>query len=404
MIRARTRYLQLVLWPNRLTIDYGDRAITGFAGVPGLVLLGAALLATVRAWMRPNQWGWLAFLGAWFFLILAPSSSVVPIITEVAAERRIYLALAAVMTLVVVGFLTVAPPARWRTPVLVAVAALCAATTFARSRTYSSVERLWHDAAEKVPTNARAWEQIGVDIWSRQGRRDEARELFRRAIATDSTYAPGYFYAATVAVEEGNVAEAIDLLRRAIANYPHYTEAKATLGSVLLSVGDAAAAIPLLEEAAQQRGNTQSLVNLGAAYTMTGRSDDALQAYLVALDREPGRADVLSAMGGLLLGKGEFTASASFLERAISLSGGTAFEHALLAMAYAESDRRDDAARAASKAAGMAPADASVLVFAGRAMARSERKGEAEQYLRAALRADPGNREALAALAALGRR
>ena len=38
-----------------------------------------------------------AFLGAWFFLILAPSSSVLPIVTEVAAEHRMYLPLAAVI-------------------------------------------------------------------------------------------------------------------------------------------------------------------------------------------------------------------------------------------------------------------------------------------------------------------
>jgi hypothetical protein len=39
-----------------------------------------------------------SLLGAWFFLVLAPSSSVLPIVTEVAAEHRIYLRLAAVVT------------------------------------------------------------------------------------------------------------------------------------------------------------------------------------------------------------------------------------------------------------------------------------------------------------------
>jgi hypothetical protein len=44
-----------------------------------------------------------SFLGAWFFLILVPSSSVLPIVTEVAAEHRMYLPLAAVIAAVVTG-------------------------------------------------------------------------------------------------------------------------------------------------------------------------------------------------------------------------------------------------------------------------------------------------------------
>jgi len=43
------------------------------------------------------------FAGAWFFLILAPSSSVVPIVTEIIAEHRMYLSLAAVIAVVVIG-------------------------------------------------------------------------------------------------------------------------------------------------------------------------------------------------------------------------------------------------------------------------------------------------------------
>ena len=45
----------------------------------------------------------LGFLGAWFFLILAPTSSVLPMSVEVAAERRMYLPLAAVVVLAVTG-------------------------------------------------------------------------------------------------------------------------------------------------------------------------------------------------------------------------------------------------------------------------------------------------------------
>src|SRR5439155_20263321 len=61
-----------------------------------LTLVGASAWALVRR--SPA-----GLLGAWFFLILAPTSSVLPIRTEIAAERRMYLPLAAVIVLVVIG-------------------------------------------------------------------------------------------------------------------------------------------------------------------------------------------------------------------------------------------------------------------------------------------------------------
>ena len=82
--------------------DYGRAPIVGLAPVPGLIGLSATAVATLVAWRIP-RWRWFGFLGAWFFLLLAPSSSIVPIRTEIAAERRVYLALAAVVTLVVIA-------------------------------------------------------------------------------------------------------------------------------------------------------------------------------------------------------------------------------------------------------------------------------------------------------------
>ncbi|HEX7938043.1 MAG TPA: hypothetical protein VF483_03565, partial [Gemmatimonadaceae bacterium] len=99
---AIAHYLRLIVWPVGLNFDYGDQPITGLLWVPGAVLLAAKLGGTVLAWMKPRL-RWLGFAGAWFLLLLVPSSSVIPIRTEIAAERRVYLASAAVILVVVVG-------------------------------------------------------------------------------------------------------------------------------------------------------------------------------------------------------------------------------------------------------------------------------------------------------------
>jgi len=100
------KYLKLSFWPATLCLDYSwDAPIDGETGeidwsrvaLPGTVIV--ALLG-ITVWLlitRPK----LGFVCAWFFLILAPTSSIVPI-KDVIFEHRMYLSLASVVTLTVV--------------------------------------------------------------------------------------------------------------------------------------------------------------------------------------------------------------------------------------------------------------------------------------------------------------
>ena len=94
-------YLRQVVWPSGLCLDYGwpPAATVGevlFPAIPVVCLLGLTAWAVVK---RP-AWG---FLGAWFFLILAPTSSFMPVQHAAAFEHRMYLPLAAVVSGVIVG-------------------------------------------------------------------------------------------------------------------------------------------------------------------------------------------------------------------------------------------------------------------------------------------------------------
>ena len=76
-LRAVAHYLRLSLWPRPLVFAYGltlggppvEMAVDG-------AVVCALLVATAILLVRRPRWG---FLGAWFFLILAPTSSVLPI-------------------------------------------------------------------------------------------------------------------------------------------------------------------------------------------------------------------------------------------------------------------------------------------------------------------------------------
>src|SRR3989442_2927835 len=103
-----------------------------------LVVIALLALTALALWQRPM----LGFLGAWFFITLAPTSSIVPIATEVGAERRMYLPLAAIVTVAVIGVM-------WRSDrlkrdraitlaLLIVVGAVLTAGTLARNLGYPS--------------------------------------------------------------------------------------------------------------------------------------------------------------------------------------------------------------------------------------------------------------------------
>src|SRR5439155_10962376 len=95
------RYLWLMVWPSALILDYGlPRALSVRDVVPAALLVVPLVVGAGVALVR---WPKIGFLAAAFFVILAPTSSVIPISSEVGAERRLYLPFAAIALLAVLA-------------------------------------------------------------------------------------------------------------------------------------------------------------------------------------------------------------------------------------------------------------------------------------------------------------
>ena len=114
-------YLRLVFWPNVLVVDHEWTFVTSVKQVwLPMTMLSIAGISTFIGIVLNRRW---AFLGAWFFMILAPSSSFMPI-NDAVFEHRMYLPLAAVLTAVVLSLFWIAlktsraPRAAFVTPLL----------------------------------------------------------------------------------------------------------------------------------------------------------------------------------------------------------------------------------------------------------------------------------------------
>jgi tetratricopeptide (TPR) repeat protein len=335
-----THYLRLTLWPDSLVVFYGWPQALGIVDVaPYLLFVGALVfLSGFLLWRRPM----IGFLGAWFFITLAPASSIVPIATEVGAERRMYLPLMALAVLAVAGadFLWKRFASRSVSSVplvaAVVVAAVLAGATVARNREYASPLTLAQTVVDRRPTNV-AHHILGEQLVT-AGRRDEAVRHLREAVTQGDSRAR--YPLGRILAEQGSFPEAVQQLEALIATSqlsyrlvprwlePPITEvmtARLILGRVLYAQQrlDAAveqadtilAAFPnhsgaysLRADAlfAQQQwaaagdayreylrrapADPQALINYGITQAAAGNLDGAIVAFTAAADLDPANA------------------------------------------------------------------------------------------------------------------
>jgi Tfp pilus assembly protein PilF len=294
-------YLKLLVWPHPLVLDYGT-AVTHsltevlWPGIGVLILLGGTGWAL---WRRPV----IGFLGAWFFVILAPSSSVIPLVSQTMAEHRMYLPLAAVVVLAVVGLRRVTKAGF--IPSVGALGFACLVLTIVRNHDYRSAHAIWSDTVAKWPSSARARLNLGVEL--RQGGELEAAiSQFARAASLQRDYVSAHFQWGAALLEQGRVEAAIGQLQTAVRLGPGHADAHLILGNALVQAGRTAEAVVHFENSLTLQPAADAHYNLGLAWTELGRMDAAERQFRAALVLDPGmvlaqrRLGMLLAQGGRL--------------------------------------------------------------------------------------------------------
>jgi len=288
------RYLGLSLFPSTLTLDYGfylARTFGEVAPYAALVLL-LLTLTVVGLWLAPP----LGFCGLWFFLILAPTSSVVPLVTQTGAEHRMYLPLAGLIALGVVAgealWLRAPPGLRtrfWGVPwlVLVSLVAALGVRTVQRNEDYRSELSIWQSVANDWPSNPRAHYNLGIAL-ANAGRPREAILQYEEAVRLPPDAPDPHFNLASLLASAGRASEAIHQYEEGLRLEPDSAEAHFNLGNLLAGTARVPQAIAHYEEGLRlEPDSAEAHFNLGNLLVIAGRRDEAIVQYKEALRLKP---------------------------------------------------------------------------------------------------------------------
>ena len=289
--QAVSSYLGLSLWPHPLLLDYGfaDHELTLAVAAPGLILLLALLAVTVWTLRIDPR---LGFAGVWFFLILAPTSSIVPIVSEVGAERRMYLPL---MSLVAAAVMLGYHSFGRRSPSNILQGAglagvlvlLLGAATVQRNRDYFTEVRIWETVVATAPHNYRAHNNLGV-AFKKSGRLAAAIPHFQNALRLSPNYADAHYNLGMALGQHDQGDQGEWHLRRALAIDPGHAASHQGLARVLSTQGWSEQAIYHLRQAVRLEPYHPSRVHrLGIALAAAGNLDSALVQYRHTLRLDP---------------------------------------------------------------------------------------------------------------------
>jgi tetratricopeptide (TPR) repeat protein len=378
-------YLKLSFWPHPLNVDYGTGVAAGLAEVwPQAVVLLGLLAATVWALVcRPAA----GFLGAWFFLILAPSSSVVPLVEQTVAEHRMYLPLAAVLVAVV--FALHRWFGRWWWPAGLALAVAWIALTMRRNEVYRSELSLWTDTVAQAPGNARAHYNLGFAL-ARAGRLPEAVPEYEAALRLKPAYAEAHNNLGNALAHAGREAEARVHYEAALRANPRFGDAHYNLADALMAAGEPGPAATHYAEAVRlQPDPMRAQAGLAMALSATGRAREALPHFAAALRH--GSAPALHYnYGCALLEAGQIGAAIAQFSTEVHAQPGFAAARHNLALALVKAGRPAEAVPHYEETLRLVPGSAQVHHNLALALERLDRLGEAISHDEEALRLEPG--------------
>jgi tetratricopeptide (TPR) repeat protein len=214
----------------------------------------------------------------------------------------------------------------------------------------------YEKALQINPTDSEAHNNLGVTLFG-MGRVDDAVIHYRRALELRPDYAEASCNLANALAAKGDIDGAIDRYLACLAMLPDQAEAQYNVASALLRQGRIDEALVHFQKAIElnpQSANAHA--NVGSALLAKGRIGEAIDEYRKSLQISPENVAAQTNLAWLLATSPDPSArngteAVALAEQACRSSGGTTpVIQRILAAAYAEAGRFEDAKQAARQA------------------------------------------------------
>lgn len=315
--RVISKYISLLFLPINQNADYDFAISKGFLSPPStllsfifLLFLGSMIIFLYKRW----KIGSFALL--WFFVILSPTSSFIPII-DVIFEHRAYLASLGFFLLFSLGLYHTSKILNLSQKVksygviftvLILMVSLTYLTT-KRNMVWTSRISFWEDVVKKSPLKARSYVSLG-SAYQEKGLKDFAVAAYSKATSlADTREKPNSMLALSLLYAEmGRTKEALSEMETAMKLSPinspdlHYI-----VGTVYAIAGYNEQAIKSYKEALNK--NPQFVVAryaIGDLYQRNGLYDNAIMEYKEIIKTDPNSAKAYNDMGVVYGRTGKF--------------------------------------------------------------------------------------------------
>ena len=338
-------YLRLSFWPTgqcayyHWPVEYSLLKLLPYLAITGSLFV-LSLWLSVR---RPA----LGLVAMSFFIVLAPTSSIVPIV-DLSFEHRMYLPLVAVVILACLAWMKVWGMLEERASasmqrrigwlcVVVAAAALGMAT-FERNKIYASGRAFWEDTHSKAMHHYGSWLGMGTK-YAEDKEFDKAEEYFQQAMSMAPNNARVKAVYAGLLISRHDYEKAAELLNLATDLDPSNKDVILNKGILLSHSGQYEEAQEYLEAGIRISPRDEELqTDLIANLCYLRRFDDALATAEANLKARPNSAKATNDVAACWLAQGNAEVAELYCLKAIELEPELPRAHATLAMSLADRD------------------------------------------------------------------
>jgi tetratricopeptide (TPR) repeat protein len=307
---AITRYLILSFWPHPLVFEYGTFTVTNISGlIPWLIVLPLIILSFWAFLKKPL----LGFLGAWFFIILSPTS-LVPGTSQMIVEHRMYMPLVAVLTLSVCGAYKFSKRYIWLTlerfvAIVFVITILFSSLTFQRNAMYSSGLKLWSQTLKERPSNPLAHYMIAEEYLTR-GNLEEAESHYHKAINLNATFLVARERLGELLVTRGKFEDAeLEFINSLTINHD-FLDSNMNLASLYALTKQPLKALPYIRKALKlDPKNAEAHYNLANILIMLDKTNEAYSEYAKSIELKPNYSQAYYNWANALVSNRQFDAA-----------------------------------------------------------------------------------------------